>query len=155
MSYFARPALIVWSALEWNNGAELILSDASRGPLEISTERIEQRERMANGRMRSKHIADKHSFNMNWTYLPTRSVVDGKNVVADGYASASELKQFYDAVKGEFTMKLYADTGIGPAINGQGMYDSYKVFFSSFSTSVEKRGTAFDIHSVHVTLEES
>lgn len=155
MSYFARPSLITWSSMDWNAGAAFTLSDASRSPLEIGTERLEQRERMANGRMRSKHIADKHTFSMSWSFLPSRSVVAGQNIVADGYASATDLKRFYDAVTGEFTMKLYMDNGLGTAINGQGIYDEYKVFFSSFSSSVEKRGKDFDIHTVDISLEES
>jgi hypothetical protein len=155
MSYYLRPALITWTSADYELGVPLILSDASREPLQIDVERLEQRERMASGRMRSKFIADKHSFDLSWTYLPTRSVVGGRNVVADGYANATDLKRFYDAVKGEFIMKVYADTGLGPALSASGMYDQYKVFFDSFSSTIEKRGSDFDIHSVKVTLEES
>jgi hypothetical protein len=92
---------------------------------------------------------------MSWSFLPSRSVVAGKNVVADGYASATDLKRFYDAITGEFTMKLYMDHGLGSAIEAQGLFDEYKVFFSSFSSSVEKRGKDFDIHTVDISLEES
>lgn len=155
MSFYLRPSLITWSSQDFENGVPLILSDASREPMRIDVERLEQRERMASGRMRSKFIADKHAFELSWTYLPTRSIVAGQNVVADGYASASDLKRFYDAVQGEFTMNVYADNGSGPTLNLDGMYDQYKVFFASFSTTVEKRGKDFDIHSVNVSLEES
>jgi hypothetical protein len=123
--------------------------------MQIESERLEQRERMASGRMRSKYIADKHSFQLSWSFLPTRSVVGGKNVVADGYASATDLKNFYNAVTGEFNMKVYADDGLGGTLNPTGLYDEYSVFFASFSHTVEKRGKDFDIHSVDVSLEES
>lgn len=50
----------------------LIISDHNRSPIEISTERIEQRQRMANGTMRSYHIADKLTISMSWDMLPSR-----------------------------------------------------------------------------------
>ena len=51
----------------------LILSDDNRKPIGFSNERIERRERMINGRMRSYHIADKLSVSSGWTLLPSRS----------------------------------------------------------------------------------
>jgi hypothetical protein len=50
----------------------IILSDHNRAAMEISTERIEQRQRMANGTMRSYHIADKLTISTNWSMLPSR-----------------------------------------------------------------------------------
>jgi hypothetical protein len=55
------------------NDAFLILSDHNRSSLEVSTERIEQRQRMANGTMRSYHIADKLTISTSWDMLPSRS----------------------------------------------------------------------------------
>ena len=40
----------------------IFLSDHNRSPLDFSIERIEQRERMINGRMRSYHVDDKISI---------------------------------------------------------------------------------------------
>lgn len=51
----------------------LIISDHNRDPLDISTERIEQRQRMANGTMRSYHIADKRTVSTSWGMIPSRS----------------------------------------------------------------------------------
>jgi hypothetical protein len=51
----------------------IILSDHNRSPIEIANERIEQRQRMANGTMRSFFIADKLTINTSWTLLPSRS----------------------------------------------------------------------------------
>ena len=51
----------------------IILSDHNRSQIDISTERIEQRQRMANGTMRSFFIADKLTINTSWTMLPSRS----------------------------------------------------------------------------------
>ena len=50
----------------------IIISDHNRSPIDITTERIEQRQRMANGTMRSYHIADKLSISMSWSMLPSR-----------------------------------------------------------------------------------
>jgi hypothetical protein len=51
----------------------LILSDDNREAIDFSTTRIEQRERMVNGRMRSYHIADKITVSTSWNNLPSRS----------------------------------------------------------------------------------
>jgi hypothetical protein len=51
----------------------LILSDDNRAPLEFKPIRIERRERMINGRMRSYHVADKLSISTSWSMLPSRS----------------------------------------------------------------------------------
>jgi hypothetical protein len=54
------------------NGSFIIISDHNRSPIDISNERIEQRQRMANGTMRSYHIADKLSISLSWSMLPSR-----------------------------------------------------------------------------------
>jgi len=51
----------------------IILSDDNRGSIDIAPERIEKRERMVNGRMRSYHIADKLKISVSWNNLPSRS----------------------------------------------------------------------------------
>jgi len=50
----------------------IILSDHNRAAVDISNERIEQRQRMANGTMRSFFIADKITINTSWTMIPSR-----------------------------------------------------------------------------------
>jgi hypothetical protein len=51
----------------------MILSDDNRDGIQMSTNRIEKRERMINGRMRSYHIADKITISTSWKNLPSRS----------------------------------------------------------------------------------
>ena len=51
----------------------LILSDDNRSPLQFSSLRIEKKERMITGRMRSYHVADKLELSTSWTMLPSRS----------------------------------------------------------------------------------
>ena len=63
---------------EYGNAANedptfLILSDDNRSPINFSNTRIEKRERMINGRMRSYHIADKVNIDVSWNMLPSRA----------------------------------------------------------------------------------
>jgi hypothetical protein len=51
----------------------LILTDDNRKEFKFNTTRIENRERMINGRMRSYHVADKLSISTSWTNIPSRS----------------------------------------------------------------------------------
>jgi hypothetical protein len=51
----------------------IILSDDNRAPIEFSIDRLERRERMINGRMRSYHIADKLVISTSWDMLPSRA----------------------------------------------------------------------------------
>lgn len=51
----------------------IILSDHNRSQIGMTNERIEQRQRMANGTMRSFFIADKLSIDTSWSMLPSRS----------------------------------------------------------------------------------
>jgi hypothetical protein len=51
----------------------IILSDHNRSQIAMTNERIEQRQRMANGTMRSFFIADKLSIDTSWSMLPSRS----------------------------------------------------------------------------------
>ena len=44
----------------------LILSDNNRSPIDFTPSRLEKRERMINGRMRSYHIADKLQIRVSW-----------------------------------------------------------------------------------------
>jgi hypothetical protein len=57
----------------------IILSDDNRAPIEVGKERIEKRERMINGRMRSYHIADKINLSVSWSGLPSRSFAMNPN----------------------------------------------------------------------------
>jgi hypothetical protein len=155
MSFYYRPSLIKFNSDEWQNGADFILSDHGRDEVQVSYERIENRVRMANGRMRSKWIADKRTFGLSWEMLPSRSVVNGVNVVSDGYASAGDLKSFYTAVQGEFTATIYADTGYGSVLTPSGVYGSFGVYLSDFSVTIHKRGKNFDFMNVTMALEEA
>jgi len=66
----------------------IILSDDNRDPISFSIDRIENRERMINGRMRSYHIADKLKISTGWKNLPSRSYAASPDF---GQGGVSEL----------------------------------------------------------------
>jgi len=155
VSFYYRPSLIKLNSDEWRSGADFILSDHGRGEVEVSYERVENRIRMANARMRSKFIANKKTFTLEWEMLPSRSVVNGVNVVSDGYASASELRDFYESVEGAFNVTMYADRGYGSTLTTTGVFGTFPVYLSDFSITIGKRGKSFDFMNVSMGLEEA
>lgn len=67
----------------------IVLSDHNRSAIDFSTQRIERRERMINGRMRSYHIADKLSVSLSWTNLPSRAFKESPNFSEAGKTELS------------------------------------------------------------------
>ena len=160
----------------------LILSDDGRAPLSFSPTRIEKRERMINGRMRSYHIADKINISMSWDNLPSRAfalnpdfsssgVSDYSNTAGlpnmaqanyttDGGAGGVELLDWYKNHKGSFWVFLAYDkySNFGKNDNAylhkQQYNELIEVFFSNFDYSIVKRGATIDLWKVSLTLEE-
>lgn len=183
-----RPQAIAWAnAVELTNdgyfipsGSEnqdfIILSDHNRSEISISAERIENKERMINGTMRSYHIADKHRFNWEWEMLPSRSYSESPNYTnlgkltgsasvqmftVDGGAGGVELVDWYKNHTGSFYMLLAYDRyDIFPSGSIQyqhlAQYNSvHEVLFSSFNHDIIKRaGLNFDFWNIAVSLEE-
>lgn len=162
----------------------LILSDDNRSPIDFKATRIETRERMINGRMRSYHVADKLQISTSWDRLPSRSFAikpdfgsTGKSdmtgqrglsaypdaeYTTDGGAGGAELFDWYNNHPGSFWVFLAYDNyrNFGKDNDAYGHLDQYneviEVFFSDFSYSVQKRGgTNHDMWNVSVTLEEA
>ena len=50
----------------------IILTDHNRSDISVTPERIEKRQRMINGTMRSYHIADKLNISTSWQMVPSR-----------------------------------------------------------------------------------
>ena len=155
----------------------IILSDDNRASINMNIERIEQRERTINGRMRSYHIADKLSIETSWSMLPSRaysSVADfleadgvspykstSAEFTTDGGAGGVELLDWYNNHQGSFWVYLaydnYKNFGDGSAaFNNMNKYNEIvEVFFSNFKYSVERRGTTtFDFWNISLSLEE-
>lgn len=163
----------------------LILSDDNRGEINIEPERIEKRERMINGRMRSYHVADKLKISTSWNMLPSRSyalapefnTATGKSnyngsfgkptgadmqYTTDGGAGGVEMLDWYENHKGSFWVYLAYDkyTNFGKEDADYGHLAQYnqviEMFFSSFQYTVVKRGASnYDFWNISVTLEEA
>ncbi len=154
----------------------LILSDHNRSELAFNPTRIEQRERMINGNMRSYHIADKLNISWSWSNLPSRAYADVAyfdetgasgmdntpiSYTVDGGAGGVELLDWYETHKGPFWMFLAYDkyNNFGKTTEDMTHLPEYnqiiQVYFSNFNYDVVKRGRAnHDLWNVSVTLEE-
>ena len=155
----------------------LILSDHNRGEIDVTTQRLEQRQRTINGRMRSYHIADKLNFSWSWSLLPSRAFYQNaefdpdtgispyqnnlQEFTADGGAGGVALLDWYQNHKGPFWMYLsydkYSNFGDDNAAFGHlGQYNQIvQVYFADFNYSIVKRGgNNFDLWNISVTLEE-
>lgn len=162
----------------------IILSDHNRKDISFKPERIEKRERMINGRMRSYHIADKLTISTSWEMLPSRSfsnnpnfnssgadsletrrdnitgqTVSGTEYTVDGGAGGNELLDWYQSHTGSFWVFLAYDNLSGFSINNYSKLSQYgqviEMFISSFDYTVTKRGGSnHDFWNVSVTLEE-
>ena len=150
----------------------ILITDDNRSPLSFSEERIEKRERMINGRMRSYHIADKITLTTNWNMIPSRSHNDvptfnaetglspNKSYTTDGGAGGADMLEWYNSHKGSFWVFLTYDNKSAFKLTEE-PYDHLaqynqvvEMFISDFSYSVEKRGTKFDYWNVSISLEE-
>ena len=150
----------------------LLITDDNRKPIEFSEQRIEKRERMINGRMRSYHIADKLTISTGWDMIPSRSHADipnfnfatgkslEKSYTTDGGAGGADMLEWYNSHQGSFWVFLAYDRkdifkGTEAPYNKLQQYNQLiEMFISDFSYSVEKRGTNFDYWNVSISLEE-
>ena len=155
----------------------IILSDHNRGEMQFNNQRIEQRQRTINGRMRSYHIADKLTMSVSWNMLPSRGyaglpgydettglssdIRTTDEYTADGGAGGGEILDWYENHQGPFWMYLAYDKYKN--FDGQDyQYDALnrynqiiEVYFADFSYTVVKRGGSnHDLWNISVTLEE-
>jgi hypothetical protein len=120
-------------------GTKLDLSEHNRAPLSVTPERIESKQRMHNGRMRSWHTADKRTWSTSWSDIPHDST---KTV--DGKMGAQEMEAFYDANPGEFIMYIRLPDG---------QQSTHYVMFSEFSKTISKRGV-YEFWNIDLAVEE-
>lgn len=163
------------SVVAYSGDEFIILSDDNRGEISFSTDRIEKRERMVNGRMRSYHIADKLRISTSYEMLPSRAYSEGGDFATDGTpnpasikyttdggAGGVELLRWYENHTGSFYVYLAYDK-YSNLISVGSPFDNFKrynqvveVFFSEFEYSVVKRGgNNHDFWNVSFTLEEA
>ena len=157
----------------------IMLSDHNRQTLDFKPIRIENRQRMINGRMRSNHIADKMSLTLSWNMLPSRAfpldpnfdittgLSDLDKYTVDGGAGGVELLDWYENHTGSFWVFLsydkYTNFNNENSTSQNAKYrhlrqysEVLEMFITDFSYSVQKRGsTNYDMWNVSVTLEEA
>ena len=141
-------------------GTYIYMTDDGRDPVDVGIERIENRQRMVNGRMRTNHIADKKTFSTSWTDLPSRAKdANGnyisefvKNTTSTPFAAGQDIKSWYESHTGSFWALFVYDKSSSVAATVQ--TELYNVFFDSFNYSITKRGQYFDLWNVNVSLVE-
>jgi hypothetical protein len=115
--------------LESTTGVWNKLTEHNRGPLEMSTERIEETKRMANGTLRKYYVADKKSFSVSWDFIP-----GAQTHLVDTAWSVNDLQSFYSSAVGKASFQLRVR-------KADGTYEGpYTVIFTSFSPTILKRG---------------
>lgn len=157
----------------------IILSDHNRGGLNMSKQRIETRNRMINGSMRSYHTADKINISTSWSRLPSRSysaTPEYENGIfikqpdpeqpaveeytVDGGAGGADLLDWYEDHPGPFWVFLSYDKFGEDNINRYTQV--IQMYFSGFDYEIEKRGQAwsngttggFDMWNISMSLEQ-
>ena len=144
----------------------LILSDHNRSELSFSQDRIQQKQRMINGNMRSYNIADKINLSTSWQNLPSKAyatnpsfdesgLTDLKGTTSeftvDGGAGGLELLEWYDNHKGPFWVFLAYDR----YDNNTKYNQIIQMYFKDFNYSITKRGSStHDFWNINITLEE-
>lgn len=145
----------------------LITSDHNRSELSFTSNRIQSRQRMINGSMRSYNIADKLTLSTSWQLLPSRSFQNNPNFnssgesalqntyqqfTADSGAGGTELLNWYEDHQGPFWVFLAYDNNLNQTKYSQIIL----MYFADFSYSVVKRSgfANQDLWNINITLEE-
>lgn len=149
----------------------LILSDHNRSEINVAPDRLQTRNRMINGGLRSYYIADKLNITVSWSMLPSRSYKsgnagfqsDGKSLdyktldeyTVDGGAGGLDILNWYKENTGAFWVYLAYDAG--PLDINQYKYSEIvKMYFKSFTYDIIKRGNnTMDYWNISVGLEEA
>jgi len=181
-----RPQALLWSdnpgtledgfyVPQGTEGEEfIILSDHNRKEVSINPQRIETRQRMVNGNMRSYWIADKVEVSTSWERLPSRPFdrkvvfdedgnIESANYLShtvDGAAGGVDMLSWYENNPGSFYLFLSYDKYRINNIENYNRLSTYnqvvKVYFSSFNYGIEKRsGGGFDFWNINVSMEEA
>lgn len=135
------------------------VSEHNRSEFNINNNRIEESVRMSNGSLRKFYVADKRTFNLSWTMLPSY-----RTLTVDGAWGAEDLRSFYlsDDGKKEFNIRVNLAKGGTDTSSSGAVYtptmaktssELYTVVFTDCSFTVVKRG--FQPHwNVSLTMEE-
>ena len=152
----------------------LILSDDGRQPIDVSFQRIENRKRTINGRMRSYYVGDKINLKLDWQMLPSRSfpaypdfdqttgLSANSSNTSDGGAGGVEILRWYEDHSGPFYVFLAYDKynnfdsgGVNKYNHLQEYNQVIQMYISSFNYTIQKRGgSTQDFWNITMGLEE-
>jgi hypothetical protein len=144
------------------------LTDHNRQPITLSPTRIEQQQRMANGRMRKFVVANKQVIDCSWQFIPAASKIitsqSGLNVksfapTVDGKFGAAFMKAFYEQnLFVPIYVKLTYSTDNATGTNFQsaqvGGTQTFQMFMTDFKYTITKRYTLTDYVDVSMQFTE-
>ena len=165
----AAPTASVASVGVWDIGSTagtdyLFLTDDNRSELSVSTERIEYRKRMVNGRMRSYHVADKRSFSLNWTDLPSSAsfISENQNSPTLAWGAGKQILDWYENHSDSFYVMFVYDSnnfvtetvGNSTKVPTRFKVETYNVFFDDLTYNVKTRNQYYDRWDLSLALVE-
>jgi len=124
------------------------VSEHNRSEFSMGNNRIKQSTRMANGTLREFIIADKKTFSVSWSMLPSY-----RNETVDGGWGAEDLKTFYESLAGQTAFRIKVNTSLTPSAAELATSNIYTVIFNGFDCTLSKRGIQ-PYWSVNFSLEQ-
>jgi hypothetical protein len=157
----------------------IILTDDNRSEISVGLNRIENRNRMINGTMRSYHTVDKLTISTGWSMIPSRRASNfyqytetgkgqvfgdqdgnpGEMYTTDGGAGGVDMYNWYESHPGPFWLFLCYDRFDNFAGDPMQFFKLAQysqivhVYFASFDYTVVKRGI-YDFWNVNIGLDE-
>jgi hypothetical protein len=122
------------------------VSEHNRSQFDISNERIEKQQRMANGTLRKFFVADKKTFTLSWDMLPSY-----RTFTVDGAWGAEDLRSFYNSAEGQSAFNIRVNLAKDGTNQESANYESYTVVFANCNFTVLKRG-AQPFWNVSITM---
>jgi hypothetical protein len=152
------------SIMFWANAAGSLVkvTDHNRSALSEDIERIENKQRMADGTLRRYTVSKKRTWSCQWENLPSTNLVAAGLKTVDGGMSGEDIEAFHNATDGAFRLVLRRGSAKdlatpNPADSALPYQDSNfyitKVMISDYNKEVTKRGRV-DLWSLSITLEE-
>lgn len=133
------------TAMFWHDGTAFRkITDHSRSPISVGIERIEKKQRMANGTLRRYTVAKKRTWSCSWEMLPSTNSKSNGLKTADGGWAGEDIESFHNSNNGAFQMQLR---------KGDGAIETVTVMISDFTKEIVKRGIV-DFWNLSITLEE-
>lgn len=151
---------MVWtnnSIMWWYDGTTWQkITDHNRSPLQVSVDRIENSQRMANGLMRRYVVAKKKEWQVSWENIPSRrnATFGGKTglTTVDGGWAGEDIENFHNITDGAFKIRIRGGDDEAKTIT-DATIDEFTVMITDFSKEVTKRGVV-DFWSLDITLTE-